>query len=108
LNCFLDTRLARGYLAWVAPAPGIFQAGFATNATVKSDLKAFHSYTQGNFGLSRASVHERLSGLILCTGPFKNFTAPNFLLIEDAAGHISLSWEVAKSSLSAMTGAPAS
>jgi digeranylgeranylglycerophospholipid reductase len=108
LNCFLDTRLARGYLAWVAPAPDIFQAGLATNATVKSDLKVFHSHTQGNFGLSRASVQDRLNGFILCIGPFKNFAAANFLLIDDAAGHISPSWEVAKSSLCTMTGAPAS
>ena len=46
LHCFLDTRLARGYLAWVAPAPGFFQVGLATNSNAKPDLKAFLSHTE--------------------------------------------------------------
>ena len=46
LHCFLDTRLARGYLAWVAPAPGFFQVGLATNGRVKPDLKAFLDHTE--------------------------------------------------------------
>ena len=89
LHCFLDTRLARGYLAWVAPAPGFFQVGLATNSDAKPDLKAFLNHTESIFGFSSATVKERRSGLIPCGGPIKNFASPNVLLIGDAAGHVS-------------------
>jgi flavin-dependent dehydrogenase len=89
LHCFLDTRLARGYLAWVAPAPGFFQVGLATNDRVKPDLKAFLNHTESVFGYSGARVKERRSGLIPCGGPVSPFAAPNVLLIGDAAGHVS-------------------
>jgi digeranylgeranylglycerophospholipid reductase len=89
LHCFLDTRLARGYLAWVAPAPGFFQVGLATNQDAKPDLKAFLNHTEAIFGYSSATIRERRSGLIPCGGPVKKFAAPNVLLIGDAAGHVS-------------------
>ncbi len=89
LHCFLDTRLARGYLAWVAPAPGFFQVGLATNAYAKPDLKAFLAHTEKLFGFSTATVKERRSGLIPCGGRVRPFAAPNVLLIGDAAGHVS-------------------
>ncbi len=89
LHCFLDTRLARGYLAWVAPAPGFFQAGLATNSRAKPDLKAFLAHTEKLFGFSAATVKERRSGLIPCGGPVVPFAAPKLLLIGDAAGHVS-------------------
>jgi digeranylgeranylglycerophospholipid reductase len=73
----------------VAPAPGIFQAGLATHATVKPGRKAFQSRMQGNVGLARASVQERPSGLSLCPGPLKNFATSNFVLTGDAAGLVS-------------------
>ena len=89
LHCFLDTRLARGYLAWVAPAPGFFQVGLAANADAKPDLKAFLNHTESIFGFSAETVKERRSGLIPCGGPVQPFAAPNVLLIGDAAGHVS-------------------
>jgi len=89
LHCFLDTRLARGYLAWVAPAPGFFQVGLATNADAKPDLKAFLDHTETLFGYSSAAIKERRSGLIPCGGPVKDFAASNVMLIGDAAGHVS-------------------
>ena len=89
LHCFLDTRLARGYLAWVAPAPGFFQVGLATNADAKPDLKAFLAHTEHLFGFSGARVKERRSGLIPCGGPVEPFARPRVLLIGDAAGHVS-------------------
>ena len=89
LHCFLDSRRARGYLAWVAPAPGYFQVGLATNSEVKPDLKAFLAHTAGIFGYDMAKVRERRSGLIPCGGPVRPFASPNVLLIGDAAGHVS-------------------
>ena len=89
LHCFLDTHHARGYLAWVAPAPGFFQVGLATNNRVKPDLKSFMAHTEPVFEFSKAEVKERRSGLIPCGGPVQPFAAPNVLLIGDAAGHVS-------------------
>jgi digeranylgeranylglycerophospholipid reductase len=89
LHCFLDTQLARGYLAWVAPAPGFFQVGLATNDRAKPDLKAFLNHTEHLFGYSGARVRERRSGLIPCGGPLKKFSDRRLLLIGDAAGHVS-------------------
>jgi digeranylgeranylglycerophospholipid reductase len=89
LHCFLDTRLARGYLAWVAPAPGFFQVGLATNSDAKPDLKAFLNHTEPIFGFSSEIIKERRSGLIPCGGPIKHFAAENVMLIGDAAGHVS-------------------
>ncbi len=89
LHCFLDTRPAHGYLAWVAPAPGFFQVGLATSGRIKPDLKAFLAHTERLFGYSGAMVRERRSGLIPCGGPVSPFAAPGVLLIGDAAGHVS-------------------
>ena len=89
LHCFLDTRRAPGYLAWVAPAPGFFQAGLAVNRRDKPDLKAFLARTEHLFGFSRAVVKERRSGLIPCGGPVTPFAAPGVMLVGDAAGHVS-------------------
>jgi digeranylgeranylglycerophospholipid reductase len=89
LHCFLDTGHARGYLAWVAPAPGFFQAGLATNAEVKPNLAAFLAHADHLFGFSRAEVIERRSGLIPVGGPVVPSGAANVLLIGDAAGHVS-------------------
>jgi len=89
LHCFLDSRLARGYLAWVAPAPGFVQVGLATSEGTKPDLKAFLAHTESLFGFSQARIRERRSGLIPCGGPVSPFAAPGLLLIGDAAGHVS-------------------
>ena len=89
LHCFLDSRLARGYLAWVAPAPGFFQVGLATNGDTKPDLKAFLAHTERLFGFSKVTLKERRSGRIPVGGPVSPFAAPQVLLIGDAAGHVS-------------------
>ncbi|MFO0994647.1 MAG: NAD(P)/FAD-dependent oxidoreductase [Hyphomicrobiales bacterium] len=89
LHCFLDSRLARGYLAWVAPAPGFTQVGLATSGSAKPDLQAFLDHTEPIFGYSRAAISERRSGLIPCGGPVSPAGAPGVMLIGDAAGHVS-------------------
>jgi digeranylgeranylglycerophospholipid reductase len=89
LHCFLDTRRAPGYLAWVAPAPGFYQVGLASNGKVKPNLRAFEQHTQHIFGFASAKVKERRSGLIPVGGKVSPFAAPNVLLIGDAAGHVS-------------------
>jgi digeranylgeranylglycerophospholipid reductase len=89
LHCFLDSRLAPGYLAWVAPAPGFFQVGLASAHGARPDLRGFLSHTERLFGFSEFSATERRSGRIPCGGPVHPFAAPRVLLIGDAAGHVS-------------------
>jgi flavin-dependent dehydrogenase len=89
LHCFLDSKLARGYLAWVAPAPGFYQVGLAVSDGHKPDLKAFLAKTDALFGFSNAAVKERRSGLIPCGGPLSQVWGDRVMLIGDAAGHVS-------------------
>ena len=89
LHCFLDSRLAPGYLAWVAPAPDVTQVGLATTNGRKPDLSRFLEKTGGLFRYDGARVVERRSGLIPCGGVVAPFAAPGVLLIGDAAGLVS-------------------
>ncbi|MGE0006309.1 MAG: NAD(P)/FAD-dependent oxidoreductase [Parvibaculaceae bacterium] len=89
LHCFLDSRLARGYLGWVAPAPGFFQVGLAAVEGARPDLRAFLGHAERLFGFSKVQAKERRSGRIPCGGPVHPFAAPRVLLIGDAAGHVS-------------------
>ena len=89
LHCFLDSRAAPGYLAWIAPAPGFFQVGLAGNGRSRPDLRAFMARTRHLFAYDEGRIRERRSGLIPCGGPVAPSAAPNALLIGDAAGHVS-------------------
>jgi flavin-dependent dehydrogenase len=89
LHCFVDRRLAPGYLAWVAPGPAVTQVGLATNGSVKPDLDRFRAKTQGIFGFADGRVLERRSGRIPVGGPVEPFAGPGVLLIGDAAGQVS-------------------
>ena len=89
LHCFLDSELAPGYLAWVAPAPTVTQVGLAVTEGRKADLKAFLDKTEPVFRFSEAHVVERRAGRIPAGGIVKPFAAPGVLLVGDAAGMVS-------------------
>jgi digeranylgeranylglycerophospholipid reductase len=89
LHCFIDSRLAPGYIAWAAPGPDVIQLGLAVRDGVKPDLAAFMAHTEPVFGWSRKRVIGRRSGLIPCGGPLSQVAAPGVLLIGDAAGWVS-------------------
>lgn len=89
LHCFVDSRLAPGYIAWAAPGPDGIQVGLAARSGEKPDLGAFMARTEPFFGWSRMKVTGRRSGLIPCGGPLKNIAAPGVLLVGDAAGWVS-------------------
>jgi flavin-dependent dehydrogenase len=89
LHCFIDSRLAPGYLAWVAPGPAVTQVGLATNGTVKPDLDRFRAKTSALFGYETGRIIERRSGRIPVGGLVKPFAAPGVLLVGDAAGQVS-------------------
>lgn len=89
LHCFVDSRLAPGYMAWAAPGPDAIQLGLAVRHGDKPDLAAFMARTEPAFGWSRLKVTGRRSGLIPCGGPLKHIAALGVLLVGDAAGWVS-------------------
>lgn len=89
LHCFLDSKLAPGYLGWVAPGPVVTQAGLAAGPGRKPDLKAFLAATEPIFGYSQARPVEKRSGRIPAGGLVRPWAADGVMLVGDAAGHVS-------------------
>jgi digeranylgeranylglycerophospholipid reductase len=89
LHCFVDSRLAPGYIAWAAPGPDAIQLGLAVRHGDKPDLAAFMARTESAFAWSKLKVIGRRSGLIPCSGPLSKVAAPGVMLIGDAAGWVS-------------------
>jgi len=89
LHCFVDSRLAPGYLGWVAPGPGVTQVGLATRRADKPSLQAFQDATAPYFAYGASHVVERRSGVIPSGGIVRPFHRPGALLIGDAAGMVS-------------------
>ncbi len=89
LHCFLDSRLAPGYLAWVAPGPRVTQVGLAARRGGRVDLAAFLARTEPLFGYAGARIVERRAGRIPAGGLVRPWAAPGVLLVGDAAGMVS-------------------
>ena len=66
LHCFLDSRLAPGYIGWVVPGVGgVAQIGLAARWPHKPDLPAFERKLAALFDWSRARRIARRGGRIL-------------------------------------------
>jgi len=89
LHCFIDSRIAPGYLSWIAPGPEFVQVGTAVGHGHKPDLERFRTATGSLFGFDETLVVERRSGLIPCGGLLPRTSAPGVMLIGDAAGMVS-------------------
>src|SRR5262249_27266662 len=89
LHCFVDSRLAPGYLAWVGHRPQATQVGLAVSGGRRPDLAAFLARTEPLFGLTGARVIERRAGRIPAGGRVEPWSAPGVLLVGDAAGMVS-------------------
>lgn len=89
LHCFLDSRLAPGYLAWIVPGLGLTQAGLAVRSGDKPDLAGFLDKVGGRFGLAGRQPLGRRAGLIPVGGPVEPLWRPGALLVGDAAGLVS-------------------
>lgn len=89
LHCFLDSKLAPGYLGWVAPGPLVTQAGLAVGPGRTPDLKAFLAATEPLFGYSKSRIVERRSGRIPAGGLVTPWASDGVLLVGDAAGQVS-------------------
>lgn len=89
LHCFLDSKLAPGYLGWVAAGPVVTQAGLAVGPGRRPDLKAFLAATEPIFGFSKATPVEKRSGRIPAGGLVHPWSADGVMLVGDAAGQVS-------------------
>jgi flavin-dependent dehydrogenase len=89
LHCFLDSKLAPGYLGWVAAGPRVTQAGLAVGPGRTPNLKAFLAATEPLFGYSKAHIAERRSGRIPAGGLVTPWATEGVLLVGDAAGQVS-------------------
>ncbi|HML41761.1 MAG TPA: NAD(P)/FAD-dependent oxidoreductase [Hyphomicrobium zavarzinii] len=89
LHCFLDSKLAPGYLGWVAPGPVVTQAGLAVGPGRKPDLRAFLAATEPIFGYTDARAVERRSGRIPAGGLLPRWATDGVMLVGDAAGQVS-------------------
>ena len=86
LHCFIDSRLAPGYLAWVAPSPQATQVGLAVTGGRRPDLAAFLARTEPLFGFAGARIIERRAGRIPAGSMVEPWSAPGVMLVGDAAG----------------------
>ena len=92
LHCFLDARLAPGYLAWIADDGEeihIGVGGYAADFKPREALKSFKEKTAGLFDLSGARLFETRGGRIPVGGVLRKIANENGLLIGDAAGAVS-------------------
>ncbi len=89
LHCFLDSRLAPGYLAWVAAGPSVFHAGLAVGPGRRAHLQTFLNRAEPIFGFKGAKLVTRRAGRIPCGGLVKPWATDGVTLIGDAAGMVS-------------------
>jgi flavin-dependent dehydrogenase len=97
LHCFIDRRIAPGYIAWVLAGVGAVQAGVARRAgTAESAgwrpddaMAAFLDKISPVIDLRSARPSSVRAGLIPCGGVVRPVAAPRVLLVGDAAGMVS-------------------
>ncbi len=87
--CFLDQKLAHGYLGWVIPGVGVAQVGLACRMPAKPDIDAFVNNMRSEFDFSKAKVVARRGGLIPVGGLVAPFYRGNVILLGDSAGIVS-------------------
>jgi len=91
-HCFLDERLAPGYLAWVVQdgeETHVGVGGYAARFDPLRALESFRESTKALFDFSRARRTERRGGRIPVGGVLKRIANGRGLLVGDAAGAVS-------------------
>ncbi len=91
-HCFLDPRIAPGYLAWVVhdgEETHLGVGGYAARFDALKALESFRASVAGLFDFSRARKIERRGGRIPVGGVLKRIANERGLLLGDAAGAVS-------------------
>ena len=92
LLCFLDPKLAPGYIAWIAhdgDETHLGVGGYPTRFDPLTALETFRSRVGHIINLEHAKQIERRAGYIPVGGVLRNIANTNGLLIGDAAGAVS-------------------
>jgi flavin-dependent dehydrogenase len=94
LHCFIDRRIAPGYIGWVLAGVGGLQAGLARRSdgtTFKPGdaMAAFLDKIASAVELRELAPTDVRAGLIPCGGVVRPVAAPRVLLVGDAAGMVS-------------------
>ncbi len=92
LHCFLDAKLAPGYLAWIADDGHeihIGVGGYAADFKPRAALEIFKRKTRHIVDASRLTFVESRGGQIPVGGVLRSIANRNGLLIGDAAGAVS-------------------
>ena len=92
LHCFLDAKLAPGYLAWIADDGEeihIGVGGYAAGFNPREALKSLKSKTKDLFDVRGAELTETRGGQIPVGGVLRKIASERGLLIGDAAGAVS-------------------
>ena len=94
LHCFIDRRLAPGYIGWAVQNPRGVQLGLAfrhrPDRTGVPDIEGFRRRVGTLLGLpATADPSATRAGLIPCGGPVRALAAANVVLTGDAAGIVS-------------------
>jgi flavin-dependent dehydrogenase len=92
LHCFLDPRVAPGYLAWVVEdgeETHVGVGGYAARFDAARSLTKFRASLGDQFDFSRARLVERRGGRIPVGGVLERIVNRRGLLVGDAAGAVS-------------------
>jgi flavin-dependent dehydrogenase len=94
MHCFIDRRLAPGYIAWVVAGVGIVQVGLArrvggNQSAAPAAMAAFLEKIAPLFDFRRARLASIRAGMIPCGGIVHPVAAKRVLLVGDAAGMVS-------------------
>lgn len=94
IHCFIDTKLAPGYLGWVVPGVNMTQVGVAVSEGLfgearKPDYAAFLKRIDPTFALWNCEEKAKRSGPIPCGGLVSPLSTRRVLLTGDAAGLVS-------------------
>lgn len=94
LHCFIDRRLAPGYIGWVVAGVGIVQVGLARRVrpdrfTATEAMSAFLEKIAPIFDFRRMRPASMRAGMIPCGGVVEPVAAHRVMLVGDAAGMVS-------------------
>jgi digeranylgeranylglycerophospholipid reductase len=94
LHCFIDRRLAPGYIGWIVAGVGVVQVGLARRVrrdatTANAAMTAFLEKIVPIFDFRRMQPTSVRAGMIPCGGVVQPVAARRVLLVGDAAGMVS-------------------